>query len=107
MFSNGNYTTLDDPLGVNGTYATDINDASLIVGYHFGTGINREHGFLASTSAVPEPCTWAMMLMGFAGLGFVCRHSARKRSPGLDQGQEPGSTGSDQGDRRVMPVVLA
>jgi laminin B (domain IV)/PEP-CTERM motif-containing protein len=25
----------------------------------------------AATSAVPEPSTWAMMLLGFAGLGFV------------------------------------
>jgi hypothetical protein len=23
------------------------------------------------TSAVPEPSTWAMMLLGFAGLGFM------------------------------------
>jgi hypothetical protein len=28
--------------------------------------------------AVPEPSTWAMMLLGFAGLGFVFRHSARQ-----------------------------
>lgn len=31
---------------------------------------------LTSTSAVPEPSTWAMMLMGFGGLGFQLR---RKR----------------------------
>jgi hypothetical protein len=34
-------------------------------------------GFL---SAVPEPSTWAMMLIGFAGLGFVFRQSRRKVS---------------------------
>jgi hypothetical protein len=28
--------------------------------------------------AVPEPSTWAMMLIGFAGLGFAFRHSLRK-----------------------------
>jgi hypothetical protein len=28
---------------------------------------------------VPEPATWAMMLIGFAGLGFAFRHSARER----------------------------
>jgi hypothetical protein len=27
---------------------------------------------------VPEPGTWAMMLLGFAGLGFAFRHSLRK-----------------------------
>jgi hypothetical protein len=34
-------------------------------------------GFL---SAVPEPATWAMMLLGFAGLGFAFRRSRRKVS---------------------------
>jgi hypothetical protein len=31
-------------------------------------------------SAVPEPSTWAMMLLGFAGLGFAFRRSRRKVS---------------------------
>jgi hypothetical protein len=31
-------------------------------------------------SAVPEPSTWAMMLIGFAGLGFVFRQSRRTAS---------------------------
>jgi hypothetical protein len=31
-------------------------------------------------SAVPEPSTWAMMLLGFAGLGFAFRQSRRKAS---------------------------
>ncbi len=31
----------------------------------------------SSPSAIPEPSTWAMMLLGFAGLGFVgCRKAA-------------------------------
>jgi CHRD domain/PEP-CTERM motif len=34
-------------------------------------------GFL---SAVPEPSTWAMMLLGFAGLSFAFRKSRRKVS---------------------------
>jgi hypothetical protein len=29
------------------------------------------------TAAVPEPSTWAMMLLGFAGLGFAFRQSRR------------------------------
>jgi hypothetical protein len=32
------------------------------------------------TAAVPEPSTWAMMLIGFAGLGFAFRQSRRKVS---------------------------
>jgi PEP-CTERM motif len=36
---------------------------------------------VASVSgAVPEPATWAMMLLGFAGLGFAFRQSRRKVS---------------------------
>jgi hypothetical protein len=31
-------------------------------------------------SAVPEPSTWAIMLLGFAGLGFTFRQSRRKVS---------------------------
>jgi hypothetical protein len=30
-------------------------------------------------SGVPEPSTWAMMLVGFAGLGFACYWAQRKR----------------------------
>jgi hypothetical protein len=32
--------------------------------------------------AVPEPATWGMMLLGFAGIGFVMR---RQRRPALAQ----------------------
>jgi hypothetical protein len=32
------------------------------------------------SSAVPEPSTWAMMLLGFAGLGYVGFRKARARS---------------------------
>jgi hypothetical protein len=30
-----------------------------------------------AVAAVPEPSTWAMMLLGFAGLGFAFRRSQR------------------------------
>jgi hypothetical protein len=33
-----------------------------------------------SVSGVPEPATWAMMLLSFAGLGFAFRHSRRNVS---------------------------
>ena len=32
-----------------------------------------------TTRAVPEPSTWAMMLIGFAGLGFAGYKRARGR----------------------------
>ena len=36
------------------------------------------------TDPVPEPSTWAMMLIGFAGLGFAFRHSRKRRAVALD-----------------------
>jgi hypothetical protein len=38
--------------------------------------------FSASTVAVPEPATWALMLVGFAGIGMAMR---RRRRPALAQ----------------------
>lgn len=46
------------------------------------TGGGGESGTLSFLQAVPEPSTWAMMLMGFAGIGFAMR---RRRSPALAQ----------------------
>ncbi len=31
-------------------------------------------------TAVPEPSTWAMLLLGFAGLGYAAEAGARRRS---------------------------
>jgi len=36
---------------------------------------------LTVAGAVPEPSTWAMMLLGFAGIGFMAYR--RKSKPGL------------------------
>jgi hypothetical protein len=36
--------------------------------------------FLSGAPAVPEPSTWAMMLLGLVGLGFAFRQSRRKVS---------------------------
>jgi probable HAF family extracellular repeat protein len=47
VYSRGSYATLNDPLGVDGTFATGINDKGQIVGYYFDNRHN-EHGFLYS-----------------------------------------------------------
>jgi hypothetical protein len=44
------------------------------------TGATVDNVLLAQVSGVPEPGTWAMMLIGFAGLGFAFRQSRRKVS---------------------------
>jgi hypothetical protein len=43
-------------------------------------GANRGDGSISIT-AVPEPSTWAMMLAGFAGLGWLAHTRRRKTSP--------------------------
>jgi hypothetical protein len=40
-------------------------------------------GTLAVAAAVPEPSTWAMMLLGFCGLGFIA-HRRRIRNTALN-----------------------
>jgi len=49
-------------------------NAALISGISYPGGI----AIAASPSAIPEPSTWAMMLLGFAGVGFA---GYRRRSP--------------------------
>jgi PEP-CTERM motif len=46
---------------------------------NFDTGAVTGGAVIAS--AVPEPSTWAMMILGFAGLGFIAYR--RKAKPGL------------------------
>jgi len=52
-----------------------INDAGEVVGY-YSDEMGDANGF--SATAVPEPSTWAMMLIGFAGLGFATIRRAKK-----------------------------
>ena len=50
--------------------------ASFNTGFHGGS--NFAWFTLASVSAVPEPSTWAMMLLGFGAVGFAMRRSRRR-----------------------------
>ena len=45
----------------------------------WGTGANQNFTLdIGVTPAVPEPSTWAMMLFGFAGLGYAGHRASRK-----------------------------
>jgi hypothetical protein len=46
----------------------------------FGTGAPQDIVLPPTNGAVPEPATWAMMLLGFYGIGVAVR---RKRTPAL------------------------
>jgi PEP-CTERM motif len=54
--------------------------ASLFKDQVLKAGVNSGDGSISIT-AVPEPSTWAMMLAGFAGLGWLARTRGRKTSP--------------------------
>jgi hypothetical protein len=47
--------------------------------YTFGSGANAD-SIVVQIGAVPEPSAWAMMILGFAGIGFL---AYRRRSAGL------------------------
>ena len=46
-----------------------------------GTGLDFSTITITTQSAVPEPSTWAMMILGFAGIGFMAYR--RKSKPAL------------------------
>lgn len=58
--------------GVNSITVSDRVDTN----FNFGLS----NAALFSTGAVPEPATWAMMLLGFGGIGVAMRRSRRRGS---------------------------
>jgi hypothetical protein len=59
-------------LGVQG-----LSNAMLITPLGDGTGGGSGTGGDGGVGAVPEPSTWAMMLLGFGGMGFAMRRRRR------------------------------
>lgn len=58
-----------------GTYTVDPGVDLTSVDYVSGDGVV---GPRTPQGAIPEPSTWAMLVLGFAGLGFVGRRASRK-----------------------------
>jgi hypothetical protein len=66
--------------GGSGGFYSDLSTNGNVTGTG-GNGIDvlaYAGAGLPVAGGVPEPSTWAMMLMGFAGLGFAARRNARK-----------------------------
>jgi PEP-CTERM motif len=75
--------TSDPIIAFNGGSIGGFNEIGVVddgvVKTSFLTGVTGLHGM--EFVAAPEPSTWAMMLFGFAGLGFMgYRASAKKRA---------------------------
>jgi PEP-CTERM motif len=81
-----------NPLNPHLAAGTELNDFNLalsatVTGYTDGKGISllipndASQVVITQTSAVPEPSTWAMMVLGFAGIGFMAYR--RKSKPAL------------------------
>ena len=86
--------SISEGLGVPDGYTSGspLSDTSTYVGATFsslgvtpgtykwtwGNGANQNFTFVVGAGAIPEPSTWAMMLLGFVGLGFAGYKSSAK-----------------------------
>jgi hypothetical protein len=80
--STGAYFYLIQPWDNGGqTIATQFYDGSgKYIDYYNGQYTGTGNGGF-TVSAVPEPSTWAMMILGFVGLGFVAHRRATQKRP--------------------------
>ena len=67
--------TILDPPGSTSTTLNGLNDAGDVVGFFVDAAGNTD-GTLGTP--VPEPTTWLMILVGFAGLGCLSLRSSRR-----------------------------
>jgi hypothetical protein len=79
IYDGATWTPFNDPLGVDGTFPIGVNKYGDISGY-YADAFGNFQAFVAAPA--PETSTWAMMLTGFAGLGFVRYRASRSRLRG-------------------------
>ena len=74
--------------GSNGLVSTGSTTISreFLVGAAFNSGNNDGFKIASITvaPAVPEPATWAMMIVGFGAIGFALRSAKRQSEKGFD-----------------------
>jgi hypothetical protein len=79
--STGGYV-LQFLLGGEHNECSDTTVCGAIGGPAFGDGSDHDFGATTFTAAVPEPSTWAMMILGFCGLGFIA-YRRKQNGPAL------------------------
>jgi len=72
----GNNTD-SDPNNITAFWLVDLGSSvTHTINLSSGAGSSNAQVFSTGTPGVPEPATWAMMLLGFAGIGVTMRRSA-------------------------------
>ena len=77
LYSDGLYTTLNDPLATNGTFANSINDADQIIGYY--ENASGAHGFIyinGTYNTVDDPSGTNTMLIAINNNGQIIGDSS-------------------------------
>lgn len=66
---------------------TCTSSVGCVAGVGSGTGIalEKQNSVTLAASAVPEPSTWALMLLGFGGMGVAMRRNRRRSAALLTQ----------------------
>jgi len=73
------FSTTPTPGSLVGFTGGTIDPTSTVIGAGIVTTLYLPiNGSITAATAVPELSTWAMMLLGFAGLGFAFKQSRRK-----------------------------
>lgn len=66
-------------LGIDASLGLDPNNSTAFVTQVTFTGDGKFTGTMTAITAVPEPSTWAMMILGFCGLAFLAYRRTGQR----------------------------
>jgi hypothetical protein len=74
-----------DFFGIGTSFSGPANATGELKLYYWDSNNGDNTQFVTATiSAVPEPSTWAMMILGFAGVGYLA-YRRRNHAPAIRQ----------------------